>query len=94
MAKSRYQFCSSCGGLLLPKEHKKYLQCIVCGKKQEIPDQKVISVYSNKSLKTSEKEIKEKLRARKTAIVEDGPERTVSITEDEREAMEDLFLKE
>ncbi|MHA1646242.1 MAG: hypothetical protein ACTSVL_01615, partial [Promethearchaeota archaeon] len=36
---SGFQFCSDCGGLLLPKKNRTYLQCKVCGKKQDIPDQ-------------------------------------------------------
>ena len=94
MAKSRFQFCSVCDGLLLPKKHKKYLQCIVCGRKQDIRNEAIISSYGRNTSKTPNQELKEKISARKTVVIEDSPKKTVSITEDEREAMEDLFLRE
>jgi len=90
----KFQFCRSCGGLLLPKDHKKYLKCIVCGMKQVIPNKTIISNYEKKTSKTLNRELKEKIRSRKTIIVEKEPMKKVSITEEEREAMEDLFLKE
>ena len=67
----KFQFCRFCGGLLLPKDHKKYLKCIACGMKQVIPDKTMISNYRKKTSKTQNQELKEKIRGRKTIIIEE-----------------------
>lgn len=85
---SNMKFCEKCGNVLLPKKNKSVLFCKVCNKEISISDPKEdLTEYKRRN--QNKKKIETK-KALKTAIIRENENKEL-ITEEERDAYEDLF---
>ncbi|MHA1776541.1 MAG: hypothetical protein DRO88_03245 [Promethearchaeia archaeon] len=86
--KSAFGFCPVCGNILLPKRRTQTLYCKICNK--EYPMTEEMKQYKKVERNKASQKKKEKKQVLKTPIIEES-EKKPSISEDERDAFEDLF---
>ncbi|UYP44058.1 hypothetical protein NEF87_000343 [Candidatus Lokiarchaeum ossiferum] len=88
----KFRFCESCGSILLPKPRTQSLFCKTCNVDFQLNSENELEPYKKKG-KVPPVKKKSHIQKTKTIIVEesDRKKRNPSITDEDREALEDLF---
>lgn len=88
----KFRFCDSCGSILLPKQRTKSLYCRTCNLDFQLNSENELEPYKKKGKVLPVKK-KSHIQKTKTIIVQESAtkKKNPSITDEDREALEDLF---